>query len=246
VVRADPAGLRLRASLDRHRATFPDALSLRIEPDRPAEIGFIEYGPVIAVDLDRAIIGMTEAWGRSLQPHADRVVEIEPHGPGWKIRREHGDDEHADQVIVAAGAGTRELLARWHDTSSLEHFEGMLVHAHGSPLPRFWIDHGHLASTSETIAWGSSYRSLDREEPTDPMARLQAIESQLRPWVPELPPLSAASTWQGVRVVDRRTRAPWVATIRPGLHVFSALGSTGALWAPLLARRLIDALLLRR
>jgi len=234
----DRGGDRLRRSWERHHeqlsAEMRAAFTLPPPPDggRPR---MFTYGPTFALDLPAAIrwcqaqltVAATDA----------EVARLEALQLGWRVHLEGGDAFTTREVVVCAGAGARGLLRAHTDTGHLEHVEGRLVHQEGEPLRTFTIDRGHVASSATRVAWGSSFRSCDRPGADDAEAQLHAIESRLAAHCPTLPRLGDASVWSGVRVVDKQSRRPWIETVGQGLHVFSAFGSKGVLWIPLLAER---------
>ncbi len=234
----DPGG-RLLRSLAAHRDALRVGFGSELRLPEPVGDGrMLAYGPAFAVDLPAAL-----SWCRrelaalAIAPRQDEVVRLEADDQGWCLHLRHGPPLRASEVVVAAGAGSRRLLEGLVDTRHLEHVEGALVHKRCPPLDHFAIDRGHVASTTDCVAWGTSYVSCDRPGPKDALTQLGEVETRLAAHQPSLPSLNPARVWSGVRVVDRLQRKPWVKTPRDGLHVFTAFGSQGVLWTPLLADR---------
>lgn len=238
---ASPGGARLLRSLKRHAAELKLGFGTTLElptPPVPAQDTTLVYGPTYAVDLRASVQWCHNELARQGLPlRSTQVVRIEKLNAGWRLHCDDGQLLSAREVVICAGLGARKLLQEHVPTDHLEHVQGLLVHQRQPPLTRFTIERGHIASTRERVAWGSSFNSCDRPSPNPAMAQLEAIQSRLLSSCPALPRLGQASIWQGVRVVDRLSRQPWVANPRPGLHVFTAFGSQGVLWIPLLARR---------
>ena len=240
IVGPHEAGRRLVDSWHRHRAEIEASFDGEPPVWDPAE-GTIEYGPGYAFDPAAAVAVLKrEAVAGGARLLATTVQRIEAADDGWRIVSTTPHAAH--HVVVAAGAGSRALLSPWADVAALQRFEGKLVHAPGPPLARFVIDRGHVASTASRIAWGSSYRALEGEDPRLPVDQLAAIEERLRPHCPGLPALAGGQTWTGVRLVRGPHRRPWVETVRPGLHVMTAFGSQGGLWIPYFADALARGL----
>ncbi|MBL4686651.1 MAG: FAD-dependent oxidoreductase [Nannocystaceae bacterium] len=233
----DATGERLRRSWQRHGETLREQFGPEfIVPPPVAERprGF-QYGPTFALDLPEAV-----RWSQEQLPVAPRdvgVTRLEAVGHRWRLHFDDSPPLTACEVVVCAGTGARHLLSEHAETEHLEHVEGRLVHHAAPPLSRFTIDRGHIASSATRVAWGSSFHSHDGPRKDNSTEQLRTIESRLLAHCPELPRLRDASVWRGVRVVDRYARRPWIDTLRPGLHVFSAFGSKGTLWIPLLAQR---------
>jgi len=235
------AGERLIQSYRRHREDLASLAEFAMDPGpRPA---WIDYEPTYAFDLRGALVGMREQLaGEGVVCTPGNVVELRPSEMGgWSVVL-RGLTVEARIVIVAAGRGTRALLSDWAPNVTLGEVEGTLVYGSAAPLPRFEVDRGHLSSTSQTLAWGSSFRRVGELAEDDTGHQLRAIEQRLRPRAAAWVPARAANLWVGRRVVDERTRHPWCGVLAQGLGVLSALGSKGGLWCPYLARRLVDAL----
>jgi glycine/D-amino acid oxidase-like deaminating enzyme len=237
-IHEDATGRRLWTSWQRHetelRAGFPGTIHVDRDPDG---VTVIDYGPVYAVSLRAAVAAMRarlEAEG--LVPWRGGVERIAAISGGFRVERTAASPIGTTQVVVAAGAGSRALLAPWADTTALEHVEGVVVSGPAPPLASFVVDGGHVLSTRQRVGWGASYRSRDANDDRDHTTQLQALEARLRPCVATWP--ESTSAWLGCRVVSRTTRTPWIASPQPGLWVFTAFGSQGGLWIPGAARRL--------
>ena len=242
----DDAGRRLWSSWNRHesqlRAIWDGELEVGTAPDGARTIA---YGPVFGVSLAGAVAQVhARLRARGLAPRRLTVDRIVREGEGWAVRDAGGGaPTGAAHVVVAAGAGTRTLLAGHAGAPSLEHVEGTLGHGRAQPLPEFFVDGGHVASTAQTVGWGASYRMLDRPDPRTHETQLHAIAARLEARVPRWP--EPSEIWRGVRVVDPHRRRPFVGPVGPatgGLWAMTAFGSQGALWIPWAAARLAQRL----
>jgi len=228
-----------------------------------ADGAWLAYEPAFGVALGPAVTALTSALAaRGVCRSAGRVLDLQAEGAGWRVLTTEGDLS-VDAVLVAAGRGTAALMASHCPGVGLADYAGALRFAPvEAPLARFHIDGGHLCSTRQVAAWGSTYRVLAAGEGDsgpaidaahrgarvaaeagegDPGPALDALEARLRrreDW----PVAGEVRTWAGVRTVEPRRREPWAAQVRPGLFVLSALGSKGGLWTPWLAVRLVDDL----
>lgn len=236
-------GERLWSSWTRHetelRARWPGTLRAHTE-DEGTRV--VEYGPVYGLSLRGAVQELhTRLRGEGIAARHLRVTAIVRGGDGWIARDDDGRTlTTAARVVVAAGAGSRRLLAGSGGAVPLEHVEGTLSHGPGDALPRFWVDAGHVASTTQTVAWGASYRAIDRDDTRDHDAQLEAIAARLRPRVERWP--DRTSIWRGVRVVDPHARLPVARAVADGVWAMTGFGSQGALWIPWAADRLATEL----
>lgn len=199
---------------------------------------FVEYGPVLAVDLQALLAAERQAlsdagvrwcrgWVSGLRAEPDH----------WRLELEGGGSLRARQVVVAAGGGARALLRPFADTSSLAYSEGTLAWAPGQLPGPFKIHGGHASGAPTRMAWGATYRMLDGDR-RDPDQALVDIDARLRAVGAQLPALDDARRWTATRLMDTRTRTPWVREHAPGLWSLCAFGSQGCLWGPWSAQRL--------
>lgn len=207
----------------------------------PTEDRFVEYGPVMAVDL----AGLLEAeraqqGGGGIDWYCGRVQQLAPRSRGWSIELDSGAMWSTSRVVVAAGAASRGLLRPFADVSMLARAEGSLAWSDGSLPGPFRIHGGHASGAPSRMAWGASYRMLEGDG-RDPEQSMRDIDTRLRAVGAPLPALTEARRWTGTRLIDTSTRIPWVAEHAPGLWSMCAFGSQGCLWAPWSAQRLVEA-----
>ncbi|MEM6296831.1 MAG: FAD-dependent oxidoreductase [Myxococcota bacterium] len=208
----------------------------------PTAARAVEYGPVFAVDLQALLIDARadlERAGVTLQ--TGRALELERTRARWRIQLEGGASVDAATVVVAAGAGARTLLRPHGDVEPLGVAEGSLAWAPGTMPGPFLIHGGHASAAPTRRAWGATYRMLEGDA-RDPTEAMRALDARLRAVGADLPPLSQARVWTASRLVDRRTRTPWVRALGPNLIAFCGFGSQGCLWGPWSATRLADVL----
>lgn len=199
----------------------------------------VEYGPVLAVDLERLLVAERKAQAaRGVDWHAGRVTGLEPHAGRWRVHLDGGGWWTAGRVVVAAGAGARALLRPFVDVSSLVRAEGTLAWADGVFPGPFLIHGGHASGAPTRMAWGATYRMLEGDA-RDPREAMRAIDARLRAVGAALPRLAGAHLWTATRLVDKRTRTAWVRAVAPGLWSMSAFGSQGCLWGPWSALQLV-------
>ncbi|MGH1347415.1 MAG: FAD-dependent oxidoreductase [Nannocystales bacterium] len=205
----------------------------------PTASRFVEYGPVLAVDL-RGLLETerAEQGGAGIGWYAGRVECLSPASEGWSVKLHGGGVWMASRVVVAAGAATRGLLRPFVDVSNLARAEGSLAWSHGVLLGPFRIHGGHASGAPSRMAWGASYRMLEGDR-RDPEQAMLDIDARLRAIGVPLPPLAQAQRWTATRLIDTRTRTPWVAEHAPGLWSMCAFGSQGCLWGPWSAKRLV-------
>lgn len=233
---------RTRAG-ERLLASWPkvDALARRLFTHvvPPTEERFVEYGPVLAVDLERLLAAEREAQAqRGLGWFSGTVVHLEARAGGWTLHLDGGARWSASRVVVAAGAGARALLQPFVDVSALARAEGTLAWANGVLPGPFRIHGGHASGAPSRMAWGATYRMLEGD-PRDPQRAMVDIDARLRAVGAPLPPLAEARCWTATRLVDTRARTPWVTEHAPGLWSMTAFGSQGCLWGPWSAQRLL-------
>lgn len=223
-------------------ASWPkvDALARRLFTHvvPPTEDRFVEYGPVLAVDLQRLL----EAERRAQQDRGigwlgGTVDRIEAGPARWRVHLDGGGCLGAEHVVVAAGAGARGLLRPFADVGSLARAEGTLAWADGVLPGPFLIHGGHASGAPTRFAWGATYRMLEGD-PRSPARALAEIDARLRAVGAALPSLSEARRWTATRLVDARTRTAWAREIVPGLWSMCAFGSQGCLWGPWSAMQL--------
>ncbi len=204
-------------------------------PDR-----FVEYGPVMAVDLE-ALLDAERLLQRDagIDAYTGRVQRVLPRDGEWSLELEGGGVWSASRVVVAAGAAARGLLRPFADVSSLARAEGSLAWAQGSLPGPFRIHGGHASGAPTRMAWGASYRMLEGDGRDAEQAMLD-IDARLREVAAPLPALAQARRWTATRLIDTRTRTPWVAEHAPGLWSMCAFGSQGCLWGPWSAQRLVS------
>lgn len=207
----------------------------------PAEGRFVEYGPVMAVDLEALLQEERGAQRRAgIDWYTGRVQRITSRGGGWSLELDGGARWSTAEVVVAAGAAARGLLRSFADVSSLARAEGSLLWCRGSLPGPFRIHGGHASGSPSRTAWGASYRMLEGDR-RDPAQAMVDIDARLRAVGAALPPLAAAHRWTATRLIDTRTRMPWVSEHAPGLWSMCAFGSQGCLWGPWSADRLVAA-----
>lgn len=246
---------------------FGGSFAVRSITKRP-EYSLVEYGPVFAYEprsmlaaLRRELISAPQV---EIVPQ--RAKGIERTTKGWTIHSAEGADGMesaesavsavggvtANKVVVAAGAGSISLLGPYGSESRLWINGGELVvgPAGTPPLEHFVIDGGHLASSANHTAWGSSYQQYRPDDPRPPaLEQLRAIHGRLQGHSPDrlVPPPTAMTRWGGDRVVHQANanayRHPWIERVEPGLFVFTGFGSTGSLQAPAQAARLASQLI---
>jgi|GEM_PF-7043734 len=205
----------------------------------PTQERFVEYGPVLAVDLERLLAAERQAQGaRGIAWHRGQVVGLHPVASGWRVELEGGGCWSSSRVVVAAGAGAHALLRPFTDVSALARAEGTLAWAPGVLPGPFRIHGGHASGAPQRFAWGATYRMLEGDG-RDPDQALVDIDQRLRDVGTPLPPLAHARRWTATRLVDTRTRTPWVNEHAPGLWSMCAFGSQGCLWGPWSAQRLV-------
>ncbi len=229
----DDAGRRLWSSWTRHAAQLRTAWDGTFEVDTARDgTRAIAYGPVYALSLAGAVDDVhARLHAVGLVARSMTVGRVVRGGEGWVLDDGAGGPSlSARHVVVAAGSGTRALLAGCDGAPAIEHVEGTLRYGPGGPLERFVVDGGHVASTARTMAWGASYRALDRSDDRAHAPQLDAIEARLRPRTAAWP--QQVDVWRGIRVVDPHRRHPWVGPIAPGLWAMTAFGSQGGLWIP--------------
>lgn len=220
-----------------------DALARRLFDHvvEPTEQRFVEYGPVLAVDLQ----GLLEAERRTQAERGidwfeGEVVGLEPRDGGWSVALAGGGCWRASRVVVAAGAGALPLLRSFVDVGNLARAEGTLAWADGVLPGPFLIHGGHASGAPRRFAWGATYRMLEGD-PRCPRRALAEIDARLRAVGAPLPRLEDARRWTATRLVDTRTRTAWVREHAAGLWSMCAFGSQGCLWGPWSALRLVDA-----
>jgi len=228
---------------DRLLASWPkvEALARRlfdhVVPPTPER--FVEYGPVLAVDLERLLQTERAAQAdRGIAWFRGTVTRLESGPRGWTLHLDGGGRWSAPRVVVAAGAGARALLLPFTDVSALAWAEGSLAWADGVLPGPFRIHGGHASGAPSRMAWGATYRMLEGDD-RDPEQAMLDIDARLRAVGTPLPPLAAAHRWTATRLVDTRARAPWVTEHAPGLWSMTAFGSQGCLWGPWSAQRLL-------
>ncbi len=198
----------------------------------PTEDRFVEYGPVLAVDLQRLLVAERRAQQeRGIGWFEGCVVELEPTSGAWRIGLDGGGCWSASRVVVAAGVGALPLLRRFADVGDLARAEGTLAWANGELPGPFLIHGGHASGAPRRFAWGATYRMLEGD-PRCPRRGLAEIDARLRAVGAALPLLEDARRWTATRLVDTRARAPWVREHAPGLWSMCAFGSQGCLWGP--------------
>lgn len=199
----------------------------------------VEYGPVLAVDLQRLLASERRAQReRGIAWFEGDVVALEPGGDAWRVRMDGGGCWSASTVVVAAGVGAVPLLRRFADVGGLARAEGTLAWSEGVLPGPFLIHGGHASGAPGRLAWGATYRMLDGD-PRCPRRALAEIDARLRAVGAPLPPLEGARRWTATRLVDTRTRTAWVRQHAPGLWSMCAFGSQGCLWGPWSAGRLV-------
>lgn len=204
----------------------------------PTPERFVEYGPVLAVDLARLLDAERQAQAHAgIRWSRGRVRALECHGGGWALHLDGGGCWWSPIVVVAAGAGSLALLRPYTDVSTLARAEGTLAWADGVLPGPFRIHGGHASGGPSRMAWGATYRMLEGD-PRDPSRALRDVDARLRAVGTPLPSLAEAHRWTATRLVDTKTRAPWVAQLAPGLWSMCAFGSQGCLWGPWSAQRL--------
>jgi len=204
----------------------------------PTEARFVEYGPVLAVDLaallDAERVQQSDA---GIDWYGGRVLQVSPLDGRWSLGLEGGGVWSTSRVVIAAGVAARGLLRPFVDVSNLARAEGSLAWSEGSLPGPFRIHGGHASGAPSRMAWGASYRMLEGDG-RDPEQSLIDIDTRLRAVGAPLPSLSEARRWTATRLLDTRTRTPWVAEHAPGLWSMCAFGSQGCLWGPWSAQRL--------
>ncbi|MCR9164221.1 MAG: FAD-dependent oxidoreductase [Nannocystaceae bacterium] len=228
---------------DRLLASWPkvEALARRMFAHvvPPSSDRFVEYGPVLAVDLQRLLAAeRTLQRARGVDWLEGEVVGLRCDGSSWRVSLIGGDSQTASRVVVAAGVGALPLLRRFADVGGLARAEGTLAWAHGDLDGPFLIHGGHASGAAGRLAWGATYRMLEGD-PRCPRRALAEIDARLREVGAPLPRLQDAHRWTGTRLVDTQTRTPWVREHAPGLWSMCAFGSQGCLWGPWSARRLL-------
>ena len=151
---------------DRLLASWPSVERLaarlfdHVVPPTPER--FVEYGPVLAVDLERLLAAERAAQAaRGIRWFHGTVTGLEPGPAGWTLRLDGGGRWSASRVVVAAGAGARALLQPFTDVAALAWAEGSLAWAHGVLPGPFRIHGGHASGAPTRMAWGATYRMLD-------------------------------------------------------------------------------------
>lgn len=207
----------------------------------PTESRFVEYGPVMAVDLAALLEAERASQVRAgIHWYSGRVRQVLPRGARWSLELDGGAQWSSSRVVVAAGAAARGLLRPFADVSTLARAEGSLAWSDGSLPGPFRIHGGHASGAPSRMAWGASYRMLEGDG-RDPERSMLDIDARLRAVGAPLPALSDARRWTATRLIDTRARTPWVAEHAPGLWSMCAFGSQGCLWGPWSARRLVEA-----
>ncbi len=205
----------------------------------PTAARLVEYGPVLAVDLQRLLASERATQSeRGIDWYGGRVTGLELRGSGWVVHLDGGGRWSTSRVVVAAGSGARHLLRAHADVSALARAEGSLAWAEGALAGPFRIHGGHASAGPTRMAWGATYRMLEGD-PRDPDAAMLDIDARLRAVETPLPALRDAHRWTATRLVDTRTRTPWVRELAPGLWSMCAFGSQGCLWGPWSAQRLV-------
>lgn len=206
----------------------------------PTADRFVEYGPVLAVDLaallDRERADQAAA---GIDWYSGRVRRVLPRSGRWLLELEGGGVWSTSRAVVAAGAAARGLLRPLVDVSSLARAEGSLAWSEGLFPGPFRIHGGHASAAPSRMAWGASYRMLEGDD-RDPCQAMTDIDARLRAFGAPLPELERARRWTATRLVDTQTRTPWVLEHAPGLWSMCAFGSQGCLWGPWSAKRLVE------
>ena len=163
----------------------------------------------------------------------DRVTALEPRGGGWEIRMGL-ETMVADEVVVAAGAATPELLAPLGIALRLRTEPGLLVRSAPAPavLDRIVGSPGvHLWQAADgSVLAGSDYGGTQRFD--DPQAEARAILDRARALAPGL----GALTPEAITVTPR----PMLPDDRPAVgrvaeNLTVAVTHSGMTLAPLIA-----------
>lgn len=207
----------------------------------PSESRFVEYGPVLAVDLAALLIAERASQARAgIDWCTGRVDRVRARANGWSLELEGGGVWCASRVVVAAGAAARGLLRPFAEVSMLARAEGSLAWSDGFLPGPFRIHGGHASGAPTRMAWGASYRMLEGDG-RDPDQAMTDIDARLRAVGAPLPALREARRWTATRLIDTRTRTPWVREHAAGLWSMCAFGSQGCLWGPWSAQRMVEA-----
>ncbi|MBV1861258.1 MAG: FAD-dependent oxidoreductase [Nannocystaceae bacterium] len=206
----------------------------------PTRARFVEYGPVLAVDLGALLEAERGVQLRAgIDWYTGRVRQVTPCAQGCSLELEGGAIWSTSRVVIAAGAAAKGLLRPFADVSSLARAEGALAWSQGLLPGPFRIHGGHASCAPSRMAWGASYRMLEGDA-RDPDQAMLDIDARLRSVGAALPSLDQARRWTATRLVDTGTRTPWVLEHAPGIWSMCAFGSQGCLWGPWSARRLVE------
>lgn len=206
----------------------------------PTEARFVEYGPVLAVDLAALLSAERASQARAgIDWCTGRVHRVWCRAGLWSLELDGGGVWSTSRVVIAAGAAARGLLRPFTEVSTLARAEGSLAWSEGSLPGPFRIHGGHASGAPSRMAWGATYRMLEGDG-RDPDRAMTDIDARLRAVGAPLPALDQARRWTATRLIDTQTRTPWVLEHAPGLWSMCAFGSQGCLWGPWSAHRLVE------
>lgn len=187
-------------------------------------------------------------WLADAEVHSPQVAALARAEGGWRLLDQAGAVlAEVDAVVVAAGWGAAELLAKHAAAPRLSPVRGQADWVEDGGAVRAVAWGGYVAPTGAGLLYGATHDRGQMDVTPRPADSVRNLET-LRARLPALADRVALAKVKHSRAAIRATtpdRLPLAGALDDGLHILGGLGSRGFCVAPLLGEHLA-ALILNR